>query len=114
MHEMAIASGILDVALQTALEHNAGQVLTIKVLIGEMAGVEPEALRFCFETLAEGTVAAMAALTMERTPLTGLCRQCRQTFPVTLRDRFFCPHCHTATVDIVSGRELYVEQVEVE
>lgn len=111
---MAIASDILDVALRTALEHNAGRVLTIKVLIGEMAGVEPEALQFCFETLAEGTVAAAATLTMERTPLTGFCRQCRQQFSVMLQDRFFCPHCHTATVDIVSGRELYVEQIEVD
>ena len=48
MHEMAIAEGILDIAKEQAAKENSARILKIGLLIGEMAGVEEEALRFCF------------------------------------------------------------------
>ena len=113
VHEMAIAQGILDIALDTAAGHGAVRVARIKLQVGEMTEVVPEALTFCFSALAAGTAAAGAELEVEVMPLVGRCRDCGREFKVE-RFRFLCPDCGSAAVDIVSGRELRVEHLEVE
>lgn len=113
MHEMAIAQGILDIVLDNAARHDAAKVLRIKLQVGEMTEVEPEALTFCFAAVAAGTAAAEAELEVEVTPLVGRCRDCGREFKVE-RFRFLCPACGSAGVEIVSGRELRVEHLEVE
>lgn len=113
MHEMAIAQGILDIALDNAARHGAQKITRIKLLVGEMTEVEPESLRFCFDALAEGTAAAGAELEITPVPLVGSCRDCGKEFNVE-RFRFVCPDCGSPGVGILSGRELRVEHLEVE
>ncbi len=113
MHEMAIAQGILDIALTAAAENGAAAIVRIKLQVGAMTEVEPEALTFCFAALAAGTAAADASLEVEVTPLVGRCRDCGREFRVE-RFRFLCPACGSAAVEIISGRELRVEHLEVE
>ncbi len=74
MHEMAIAQGVLDITLDNAAQSGAKKVISIKLLVGQMTGVEPEALRFCFSALAEGTVAAEAVLVIVNAPLVCLAK----------------------------------------
>lgn len=113
MHEMAIAQGILDIVLDAAARNDAAAVVSIKLQVGEMTEVEPEALTFCFAALAAGTAAAAARLDVEVIPLVGRCRDCGLEFKVE-RFRFLCPACGSPGVEIVSGRELRVEHLEVE
>lgn len=113
MHEMAIAQGILDIALDNAARHEAAKVSRIKLQVGAMTEVEPEALKFCFAALAAGTAAAAAELEIETIPLVGRCRDCGREFAVE-RYCFLCPACGGAGIEIVSGRELRVEHLEVE
>lgn len=113
MHEMAIAQGILDIVLKTAAEHNAKKVTSIKLLIGQMTQIEPESLSFGFEALSMGSIAEGAALTITTVPLVGQCNNCQQQFPVE-KYCFLCPHCDSASVVVVSGRELAVDYLEVE
>jgi hydrogenase nickel incorporation protein HypA/HybF len=113
MHEMAIAQGVLDIVLAAAAENDAAAVTRIKLQVGEMTEVEPAALTFCFTALAAGTAAAAAELAIEVLPLVGRCRDCGREFRVE-RFRFLCPGCGSAGVEIISGRELKVEHLEVE
>jgi len=113
MHEMAIAQGILDIALDNAERHGAKKISRIRLLIGKMTGVEPESLHFCFSALAAGTKASEAELDIVILPLIGCCRDCGREFPIEAM-RFFCPACSSAEVEIISGRELRVEYLEVE
>ena len=113
MHEMAIAQGILEIALDTAASHGAGKITRVKVLAGELTGVVPEALDFGFNALAAGTIAAGACLAVQVIPLMGRCRDCGQLDNIS-KYRFICEQCGSSAIDIVSGRELTVESVEVE
>lgn len=113
MHEMAIAQGVLDITLDNAAQSGAKKVISIKLLVGQMTGVEPEALRFCFSALAEGTVAAEAELVIVNAPLGVSCQECGKTCEVE-RYRFLCSVCGSAKVEIISGRELCVEYLEVD
>lgn len=113
MHEMAIAQGILDIALTSATEHSAGTIRRISLLLGEMTGVEPSALEFCFSALAADTAAAGAELSIKIVPLTACCQVCNTNFAVE-RYRFSCPQCGSAQVSVTGGRELQVAHLEVE
>ena len=113
MHEMSIAQGILDIVLKTAAEHSAVKVTCIKLLIGKMTQVEPESLNFGFEVLSAGTVAEGANVEITIVPLVGECNSCGQRFTVE-NYSFFCPFCNSASVLVISGRELAVDYVEVE
>ena len=68
MHEMAIAEGILGIALDHARAHDAHRIERIHLLLGQLSGVETEALSFAFASLVRGTIAEEAALTWERVP----------------------------------------------
>ncbi|WP_371365245.1 Hydrogenase maturation factor HybF [Sporomusa rhizae] len=113
MHELAIAQGILDIALNTAASHAASKVIGVKVLAGELTGIVPEALEFGFTALAEGSPAAGACLTIQIVPLVVFCRNCGEQNRVD-KYQFICKSCGSYAVDIVTGRELTVESVEVE
>ena len=113
MHEMAIAQGILDIVLDAVRQNGGGTVRVIKLQVGQMTGVEPDALTFCFGALAAGTEAAEARLDIAVIPLMAECQECGGRFSVE-RYRFLCPGCQSPAVKTLSGRELAVEHLEVE
>lgn len=113
MHEMALAQGILATALDAASSNEAVKIGRIKLLVGEMTNVEPESLKFCFSALAAGTIAEGAILDITITPLIGHCSGCDGEFPIK-GYYFVCPHCQSSSVEIISGRELRVDHLEVE
>ncbi len=112
MHEMAIAQSLLDIVLQHAAEQ-PGKVTRIKLQVGQMTQVVPDALEFGFQALAQGTVAEKAVLDIEIVPLTVHCESCRHTFSLG-NYRFLCPKCQSTQIKILTGRELAVEYLEVE
>lgn len=113
MHEIAIAQGILDIVLKTAAENNAKKVTGIKLLIGQMTQIEPDCLKFGFAALSMGSIAEGADVEIKLIPLVGRCNNCEQQFSVE-RYCFLCPQCNSASVTLVSGRELAVDYLEVE
>ena len=113
MHEMAIAEGILDIALDYAKKNNGTKIHEIGLLLGEMSGVETESLEFCFASLVKGTIAEEAVLKLHRVPLVGRCRKCGQEVPIE-HYNFICSKCSEGALDIISGRELQVEYLEVD
>lgn len=113
MHEMAIAQGILDITLDTAARSGAEKVTCIRLSIGQMTQVEPEALKFCFSAVAAGTIAVGAELEITVVPLVGRCRDCGGELPIE-NFRFLCSACGSAALELISGRELRVEYLEVD
>lgn len=113
MHELAIAQGILDIVLSTAVGYNATRILGVKVIVGELTGTVPEALEFGFAALAKGTMAESACLSIRIIPLTGHCRECGSESSID-KYSFACASCGSHAMEIITGRELKVESVEVE
>jgi len=58
MHEMGIASSILEAVSKEARLYPGQRAAKVGVLIGEYAGVDTESLRFCFEVSTKGDEAA--------------------------------------------------------
>lgn len=113
MHELSITQSILSIALEKANEVKAGKVTKINLIIGELSGVVNECVEFYFDLLSKDTIAAEASLSFERTPNKLRCRSCATVFSPDNLD-WACPNCHEAKVEIISGRECYVDSIEVD
>lgn len=113
MHEMSIAENLLEIIERHAPTNGAARVKVIRLRIGEMTAVVPESLRFCFEVASEGTVAHGAELRIEPVPIVSHCHDCRADFEVG-GYVFICPNCGSPKVELVSGNELDVVELELE
>lgn len=110
MHEMSIASAVLEIALDQA---RGRSISGVGVAIGHLRQVVPSALRFSFELVAHGTAADGAKLEIEDVPAVGQCRACGvesrlHEFPL------HCASCGGLDVSVIRGEELSVEWVDLE
>jgi hydrogenase nickel incorporation protein HypA/HybF len=112
MHELSITQTLLDLVLEQAKENEAQRVEQIHLVIGEMTGVVDDCVRFYFELLSKGTVAEGAGLSMRRIPATARCRECGERFSFK-EFEWICPRCGAARLEIIEGKELYLESLEV-
>lgn len=113
MHESSMAMSILDIVTEETRKAHAGAVRRVVLCVGELAGIEPVTLTACFDMLAEQTQAAGSKLVIKRIPATGRCENCGG---VVRRENGLlrCPSCAAGSVKLATGRELYVESIEVE
>ena len=113
MHEMSIAQNIVDIVVNEADKHEVGRVLTVHLRVGELSAVVPSSLLFCWDLVTRGTLVEGAVLTVEEVPVRARCRDCGREFRVE-NHRFVCPACAGLRVEMISGRELSVQEIEVE
>lgn len=113
MHEMAIARNIVNIAVAAAEKEGAKRITRVNVVAGELRAIIPAQLIFSFGLTAENTIASGAYLHLEIIPLMGKCQKCDETFAV--KDYcYICPRCNSEDIQIVSGTELRVRDIEVE
>ncbi|WFR73414.1 hydrogenase maturation nickel metallochaperone HypA [Prescottella defluvii] len=108
MHEMAITQSVVDAVCERAAGRS---VHSIRLQVGRLCAVVPDAMQFCFELVTEGTVAEGARLDIEEPPGRAHCRGCGEDF--SLRDLVLLCPCGSADVEILSGRELRIMSMEV-
>ena len=113
MHEQSIVESLLALALENAEKANATRIVRIYLVVGEFSGVVEEAVDFYFSFLSKNTIAADASLFYNRVPAKVRCRNCDEIFTPEKLD-FHCPRCEEQQVEIVAGRELYIDSMEVE
>lgn len=113
MHELGIATSILQSAREEALRHPGARLRAVRVRVGELSGVNPDALSFCFETLARESELGPIKLEIESCPRRQHCPRCDQTFTVADYD-LKCPQCGTAETEFAGGDELELASLEME
>jgi hydrogenase nickel incorporation protein HypA/HybF len=113
MHELSIMDSALSLALDQARQAGARRVHVIRLRIGALSSVVPEALQFAFEALAPGTLAENAALEIEKVPARFHCAACASDFE---SENLFaeCPGCHQPCGDLRAGREMELASLEIE
>ncbi len=113
MHEMGIVSGILSAAVEAAERSGATRITEIRISVGELTEIVDFALHFAFEALAPGTLAEGAVLTVNRVGARSRCGQCQTEFE---HDRFeiICPECGTFICELIQGRELTIDSIEID
>ncbi|MFF0218390.1 hydrogenase maturation nickel metallochaperone HypA [Streptomyces vinaceus] len=115
MHEMSIAMAVVAQVEEAAAAGGASAVTSVRLQVGELAGVVPDALAFCFELACAGTVLEGAELVTEPVPARARCRSCPGDWAVGMPPRLVCPGCGQATdVELLTGRELQILSVHWE
>jgi hydrogenase nickel incorporation protein HypA/HybF len=112
MHEISIMEQTLEMALELAIQQGASSIHSLKMRVGSMSGVVPEALEFAFDIVIQGTIADGATLEIETVPVICYCSKCKLEFQAL--DLFYeCPLCGQISSQVLSGREIELTSMEV-
>lgn len=114
MHEVGLLNQALELALEAAAQENARRILRIKLRVGALAGVVPEAMAFAFDVVSKGTPAEGGTFEWEEVPVLCRCRQGCPDFHPEDPAVFACPRCGTPSWDVLQGRELHLVEVDIE
>jgi len=110
MHELSVASAVVDTAIRHAAQR---PVALVNVRVGRLRAVVPDSLRFYFEIVARDTPCEGARLELIEVELRLRCEDCAAEWepadPV-----FRCAGCGSANATVIAGEELEVDYIEVE
>ncbi len=108
MHELGITQNIVAIVSEKAGDQ---KVIRIKLEIGMLSAIVPDAIRFCFDICADGTKLKGAALEIEEIAGRGKCKSCGEEMPLSL----LAGTCSCGSRDIacIAGQELNIKEMEV-
>ncbi len=113
MHEMSLCESVLQIIEHQAKAQQFRKVTAVWLEIGALSGVEPEAMRFSFEVVMQGSLAEQARLEIIELPGVAWCMPCaREVLVQQLYDE--CPHCGSHQLQIVDGDQMRIKELEVE
>jgi len=113
VHELGITRSIVEIAERTARQQGARRVLSVTVEIGDLSGVIPESVEFCFEACCHGTLLEKSRLIIERIAGLGRCRACGHECAIDSFS-FACPACAALGLERLQGDELRIKELEVD
>lgn len=113
MHELGIANSILDGVAAEVSRRAGARPVKVGVRVGELAGLDPDALRFAFEALTLDTPLAGLLLDIEFRASRSRCNDCSHEFEVR-NFELLCPACGSLTTSRISGDELEFAYLEIE
>lgn len=110
---MSLCEGVLQILEDQARAQQFTRVKTVWLEIGDLAGVEKEAMRFGFDVVMKGSLADGARLEIIEVPGQAWCMQCMK--PVTIKQRFdVCSDCGSHQLQVTGGDEMRVKELEVD
>ena len=112
MHELGIAQNILEIVQQAVPKAQTTAVRSIRIRVGPLAGVVPDSLEFCFQAIVNETELQRASLAIEQLPAILSCRKCAYRFE-TKDLEFLCQSCGSPDLELVSGKELEIVDIEL-
>jgi hydrogenase nickel incorporation protein HypA/HybF len=108
MHELAIMGRVVADLNKRV---DPARVSCVRLQIGQLAGVLPETIQFCFALCTRGTALDGARLEIDEVRGRGRCRRCGSEI---LMETHGDPcRCGSAEVEVLGGQELRVQMVEL-
>jgi len=112
MHEFSIMEAALETAAQKTRAAGATRIHRLKLRVGRLSGVVPEALRFAFDALKAESLAAAAVLEIEEVPAVCWCAGCAAEYEA--KDLHYgCPRCHQPGGELRRGKEMELAALEI-
>jgi hydrogenase nickel incorporation protein HypA/HybF len=119
MHELSIASGLVEKLLQFADENPDKKIVEVRLAVGELSHIAEEQLRFCYEAITAETSFEGSKLEVEKVDAMVSCPHCSYRgrpkywdgalsgIPVATLE---CPQCRKAA-EPVEGKECAIKSV---
>ncbi len=112
MHELSIASSIVDLVQEEA-ERRAIRVLAVRLELGVLSGIVKDALTGSYELVAAGTPLEGSRLVIDEKPVVVYCPVCRDRRELPSIQMFRCPVCDTPAGEVIDGDQLRITALEV-
>jgi hydrogenase nickel incorporation protein HypA/HybF len=110
MHELSIASAVLE----SALGHAAGRrVSDVRLRVGGLRQVVPDSLGFYWDVVTRETICEGSTLDQVLIEPRLACAPCGREWTIDM-PIFRCPTCGGSEVSVAAGDELELESIEVE
>ena len=113
MHEYHIIENVVKQAVEAAGKSGASGITRVELAVGELSGLEESSIRLYFDDLSKGTLAEKAELVIKPVRAKLRCKSCDTVF-TRGEDGFNCPDCGSSSVKAESGKEFYIENIEIE
>lgn len=116
MHELPITESILKIVLKHAQANSVRKVMTVHLRIGKLSDLEDEWIQRYFDYLSTGTLAEEAKLKIERMPVIVRCNACSESYEADVKNlkNLTCTACGGKEYTLISGREYYIKDMEVQ
>ena len=109
MHELGITRNVVAIVGEAA---KGRRVRRVTLEIGKLSGVMAEAVRFCFELVAQGTPLEGARLEIREIDGRGRCGGCGSEF--AMPELFTACACGARRTQLLAGEELNIKTMELE
>jgi hydrogenase nickel incorporation protein HypA/HybF len=113
VHELAVTQSLLNTVLDEAKTAKAKRVTKINMVVGELSGVVSDCVQFYFDIMKKDTTAQEATIDFKPVPAQLKCRDCGTDFHPE-DNLWVCPNCSSYNMEIMGGRDCYIESIEVE
>ena len=114
VHELVITQNLLDTVLAEAKKVEAKEVTGVHLIVGELSGVASDCVELYFDMLKKDTVAGGATIDFTAVTAELRCRDCHTEFHPGDEAIWVCPSCSGYSIEILKGRDCYIESIEVE
>jgi hydrogenase nickel incorporation protein HypA/HybF len=113
MHEMSLVESMIELIESESRTRGFARVSRVRLAIGALGHVEPEAMRFCFDAVARGTIVEGAQLDIRTVPGEAWCLDCGKRVAIAERHGA-CPDCGRYHMQMTGGDELRLDELEVD
>ena len=113
MHELSLAQNIVEIVEAAVPPESDPRASTIRIRVGELAGVVTDSLLFCFEAITQGTRFEHSRLELIPVAITARCNTCGAINRI-VDSTFVCVECSGTGLSLLSGRELQVIEIELQ
>ncbi len=113
MHELGVTQNILQIALEHAQKAEAKRIRSINLVVGGLSGIIDASVQFYFDFVSKDTIAEGAKQFFKQVPVRFRCRKCGKDFEFQ-GENWACPDCQAPGPEILTGREFFMESIEVE
>jgi hydrogenase nickel incorporation protein HypA/HybF len=113
MHEYSVTKSLVDLCVREAHKNNFKKISRIHLTIGRFTGFSADSINFYFDYLKQGTSCQNAEITFREVPITIRCRTCNRESTIA-EPLLVCPVCSALDIELLTGREFFVEAIEGE
>lgn len=115
MHELTIAQNIISIVEDELKSRNChASVKKVIFSAGRMNAIIPESLKFGFDVLKKNSPFLMQSeLEITEIPIKIRCNNCGREMDIS-EPMFICDKCGSIDIEILSGKDMFVESIELE
>lgn len=113
MHELGITEQIIAIALKHGAQNQAEKITDLYLVIGELSSVIDESVQFYWDMLAKDTLCEGSSLHFRRLPAIFKCLDCTREYQLQDGSLSPCPACGSSRVEVLQGKEFYLESINI-